>query len=104
MREVVEITLYKSEIIDFFTSTGVEPFYPFIRTVEIDPANRWSIALVADRLAVIILDVVRVAVDETFALYLSLEKLLAACCLCKLLLGDMAANVKSWTTGGELQG
>ena len=30
--------------------------------------------------------------------------ILAACCLSKSLLGDMAANVKNWTTGGELQG
>lgn len=29
---------------------------------------------------------------------------LASCCLSKSLLGDMAANVKNWTTGGELQG
>ena len=30
--------------------------------------------------------------------------ILVACCLSKSLLGDMAANVKNWTTGGELQG
>ena len=29
---------------------------------------------------------------------------LVSCCLSKSLLGDMAANVKNWTTGGELQG
>ena len=30
--------------------------------------------------------------------------ILVAYCLSKSLLGDMAANVKNWTTGGELQG
>lgn len=30
--------------------------------------------------------------------------ILASCCLSKSLLGDMAANVKNWTTGGELHG
>lgn len=29
---------------------------------------------------------------------------LAAYCLSKSLVGDMAANVKNWTTGGELRG
>lgn len=30
--------------------------------------------------------------------------ILVAYCLSKSLVGDMAANVKNWTTGGELQG
>lgn len=30
--------------------------------------------------------------------------ILVACCLSKSLVGDMTANVKNWTTGGELRG
>lgn len=33
-----------------------------------------------------------------------LAPVVAACSLSKSLIGDMAANVKNWTTGGELKG
>ena len=33
-----------------------------------------------------------------------LGPVIAACSLSKSLIGDMAANVKNWTTGGELTG
>lgn len=35
---------------------------------------------------------------------MAIGPVLVACALSKSLVGDMAANVKNWTTGGELRG